>query len=81
MGNCRQSGRMYSKEEIIAMYLNQFDFLNNAVGIKSAAHVYFNTTADKLKIEEAATLIGMCKKIHPTSIRYGIKKEQSDGEM
>ena len=52
---------MYSKEEIIAMYLNQFDFLNNAVGIKSAAHVYFNTTADKLKIEEAATLIGMCK--------------------
>ena len=53
--------RMYSKEEIIAMYLNQFDFLNNAVGIKSAAHVYFNTTADKLKIEEAATLIGMCK--------------------
>ena len=53
--------RMYSKEEIIAMYLNQFDFLNNAVGIKSAAHVYFNTTADKLKIEEAATLVGMCK--------------------
>lgn len=53
--------RMYSKEEIIAMYLNQFDFLNNAVGIKSAAHVYFNATADKLKIEEAATLVGMCK--------------------
>lgn len=53
--------RMYSKEEIIAMYLNQFDFLNNAVGIKSAAHVYFNTTADSLKIQEAATLIGMCK--------------------
>lgn len=53
--------RMYSKEEIIAMYLNQFDFLNNAVGIKSASHVYFNTTADKLKIQEAATLVGMCK--------------------
>lgn len=53
--------RMYSKEEIIAMYLNQFDFLNNAVGIKSAAHVYFNTTADKLKIQDAATLVGMCK--------------------
>ena len=53
--------RMYSKEEIIAMYLNQFDFLYNAVGIKSAAHVYFNTTADKLQIQQAATLIGMCK--------------------
>lgn len=53
--------KMYSKEEIIAMYLNQFDFLYNAVGIKSAAHVYFNTTANKLKPEEAATLVGMCK--------------------
>ncbi len=53
--------KMYSKEEIIAMYLNQFDFLYNAVGIKSAAHVYFNKTADNLKIEEAATLVGMCK--------------------
>lgn len=53
--------KLYSKEEIIAMYLNQFDFLNNAVGIKTAAHTYFNTTADKLKIQEAATLVGMCK--------------------
>jgi penicillin-binding protein 1A len=53
--------RLYSKEEILTMYLNQFDFLYNAVGIKSAAHVYFNTTPDKLKIEEAAMLIGMCK--------------------
>lgn len=53
--------RLYSKEEIITMYLNQFDFLYNAVGIKSAAQVYFNTTPDKLKIEEAAVLVGMCK--------------------
>lgn len=53
--------KLYSKDEIIAMYLNQFDFLNNAVGIKSASSVYFNTTANKLKTEEAATLIGMCK--------------------
>ena len=43
------------------MYLNKFDFLNNAVGIQSAAQIYFNTTPDKLKIEEAATLVGMCK--------------------
>ena len=53
--------RMYSKEEILAMYLNQFDFLNNAVGIKSASNVYFNTTANNLNIEQAATLVGMCK--------------------
>ena len=53
--------RLYSKEEIIGMYLNQFDFNYEAVGIKSAARIYFNTTADKLKTEEAATLIGMCK--------------------
>ncbi len=53
--------RFYSKEEIIKMYLNQFDFLYNAVGIKSAAKVYFNTTADKLNIEQAAMLVGMVK--------------------
>ncbi len=53
--------KLYTKEEIIEMYLNQFSFLNNAVGINSASHVYFSTTPDKLKIEEAATLVGMCK--------------------
>ena len=56
-----QLEKYYTKEEIITMYLNQFDFLYNAVGIKSAAHVYFNTTPDKITIEQAATLIGMCK--------------------
>jgi len=53
--------RLYSKDEILLMYLNQFDFLYNAVGIKSATHVYFNTTPADVKIEEAATLVGMCK--------------------
>jgi penicillin-binding protein 1A len=53
--------RLYTKEEIMAMYLNQLDFLNNAVGIKSAAQIYFSTSPAKLKIEEAATLVGMCK--------------------
>lgn len=53
--------RYYTKEEIINLYLNKFDFLHNAVGIQSAARVYFGTTPDALKIEEAATLIGMCK--------------------
>lgn len=43
------------------MYLNKFDFLNNAVGIKTAAHTYFNREPKDLKIEEAATLVGRCK--------------------
>ena len=53
--------RQYSKKEIITMYLNRFDFLNLAVGIKSASKIYFNTTPDSLTIEEAATLVGMAK--------------------
>lgn len=53
--------RYYTKEEIVNLYLNQFDFLYNAVGIQSAAQVYFNKTPKDLKAEEAATLIGMCK--------------------
>ncbi len=53
--------RFYSKDEILKMYLNQFDFLYNAVGIKSAAKVYFNKDAADLNIEEAATLVGMVK--------------------
>ncbi len=53
--------RNYTKEEIINLYLNKFDFLNNAVGIQSAAKVYFNKKPIDLTIEEAATLIGMCK--------------------
>ena len=53
--------KYYTKEEILAMYLNKFDFLNNAVGIKTASQVYFSTTPDALKLEEAAVFVGMCK--------------------
>ena len=53
--------RYYTKEEILTMYLNKFDFLNNAVGIKTAAGTYFSKEPKDLSIEEAATLIGMCK--------------------
>ena len=56
-----QLERIYTKEEIITLYLNKYDFGNNAVGIRSAANIYFGTTPDKLKVEEAATLVGMCK--------------------
>jgi len=53
--------RLYSKDEILLMYLNQFDFLYNAVGIQSASQVYFSTTPSELKLEQAAMLVGMCK--------------------
>ncbi|MDP2387278.1 MAG: transglycosylase domain-containing protein [Bacteroidota bacterium] len=53
--------KLYTKEEIMTMYLNKFDFLNQAVGVRSAAQIYFNTTPDKLKLEEAAMLVGMAK--------------------
>ncbi len=53
--------KRYTKSEIITMYLNQFDFLFNAVGIDNAAKVYYNKPAKDLKMEEAAMLVGMCK--------------------
>jgi len=53
--------RSYTKEEIIAMYLNKYDFLYQAIGIQSAARVYFNTTPDSLNLQEAAVLVGMLK--------------------
>lgn len=51
----------YTKEEIMAMYLNKFDFLNLAVGVKSAAKIYFNVSPDSLRIEQAAMLVGMAQ--------------------
>lgn len=53
--------RVYTKEEIIKMYLNRFDFLNNAVGIKTASSVYFNKLPKDLELHEAAVLIGILK--------------------
>ncbi len=53
--------RSYTKEEIILMYLNKYDYLNNAVGIKSAAQVYFSIPPDSLKLQQSAMLVGMAK--------------------
>ncbi len=53
--------KYYTKDEILAMYLNKFDFLNLAVGIKSAAQIYFNEKPSELNIEQAAMLVGMAK--------------------
>lgn len=52
---------MYSKEEILTMYFNTVDFGSNAYGIKTACHTYFNTTPDRVTVEQAATLIGLLK--------------------
>ena len=56
-----QLEKQYTKEEIITLYLNKYDFGYNAVGIKSAAHVYFGKLPSELNVEEAAMLVGMCK--------------------
>lgn len=53
--------RYYTKEEIIALYLNYFDFLHNAVGIKTASNTYFNKEPKDLTVCESATLVGLCK--------------------
>lgn len=53
--------RNYTKDEIIAMYLNYFDFLHNAVGIKTAANTYFSKDPKDLTVTESAVLIGLCK--------------------
>lgn len=53
--------RSYTKDEILTLYLNYFDFLHNAVGVKTAANVYFGKSPKDLTLLESATLVGMCK--------------------
>ena len=53
--------RYYTKEEIMTLYLNKYDFVHHAVGIHSASRVYFGKLPSELNIEESATLVGMCK--------------------
>ncbi len=67
--------RNYTKQEIIVMYLNTVDFGSNAFGIKSAARTFFNTSADSLKLEEAAVLIGLLKA--PTKYSPRLNPENS----
>ena len=71
-----QLERYYTKEEIITMYLNYFDFLNNAVGIRNAANTYFGKEPSQLNLVESATLVGMLKgpsyynpRLHPERSR------------
>ena len=72
-----QLEKEYTKQEIITMYLNKFDFVNNAVGIKSAAQIYFGTTPSALNIQEAAMLVGMAK--NPSMFNPNRFPERSKG--
>lgn len=56
-----QLERFYTKEEILTMYLNKYDFNYDAVGIKTAANTYFGKDPSELNIQEAAMLVGMCQ--------------------
>ena len=56
-----QLEKRYTKDEILTMYLNRFDWVNNAVGIKSASKVYFNKSPIDLNVSESAMLVGMLK--------------------
>ncbi len=69
--------RYYTKEEIISLYLNKLDFVYNAVGIRSAAKVYFSKLPKDLTIQEAATLVGMCK--NPSYYNPIRRKERTEG--
>jgi penicillin-binding protein 1A len=53
--------RQYTKNEIIAMYCNVYDFGNNSVGVNSAAKTYFSKAPKDLTITESAVLVGMFK--------------------
>jgi penicillin-binding protein 1A len=72
--------KQYTKDEIIAMYLNKYDFLNRAVGIRSAARIYFGKEPKELVITEAAMLVGMLKNssyFNPLSREAKVKQRRN----
>jgi penicillin-binding protein 1A len=69
--------RQYTKQEIIAMYLNQIDFLYQAVGIRSAARIYFGKEADKLDLQECAIIVAMLKNPRQYNPNREISKDKS----
>lgn len=72
--------RRYTKEEIITMYFNEYDFLNQAVGIQSAAKIYFSKEPSELSTAEAATLVGMFKNsslYNPLKNEVGVKNRRN----
>jgi len=71
--------RQYTKQEIIAMYLNKFDFLFNAIGISSAARIYFNKDVKDLDLHESAVFVAMLKNPRQYNPHREISREKSLG--
>jgi penicillin-binding protein 1A len=72
--------RRYTKEEIITMYFNEYDFLNQAVGIESASNIYFNKAPSELNTSESAMLVGMFKNsslYNPLRNPVGVKNRRN----
>ena len=72
--------RRYTKEEIITMYFNEYDFLNQAVGIESASNIYFNKAPSQLTTSESAMLVGMFKNsslYNPIRNAEGVKNRRN----
>jgi len=69
--------RQYTKQEIIAMYLNTQDFIFNAVGIRSAARIYFGKEAKDLDVQESAILVAMLKNPRQYNPNREISKDKS----
>src|SRR5690606_9200709 len=69
--------RQYTKNEIIAYYLNTVDFVSNAYGIRSAANIYFNKEPKKLTVEESAVLIGMLQAPSRYNPRFNPERSQN----
>jgi len=72
-----QLEKRYTKDEILTMYLNRFDWVNNAVGIKSASKVYFDKAPIDLNVSESAMLVGMLK--NPSYYNPNRRMELTEG--
>jgi len=72
-----QLEKLYTKEEIIAMYFNKFDFIYGAKGIESASKVYFNKTTQELNLDESATLVSMFQNpVAYNPVKYPVVSKQ-----
>src|SRR5690606_3947622 len=69
--------RQYTKNEIIAYYLNTVDFVSNAYGIRSASNIYFNKEPKNLTVDEAAVLVGMLQAPSRYNPRFNPERSQT----
>lgn len=69
--------QQYTKQEIITQYLNEFDFIFQAIGIRSASNIYFNKEPIQLSVSESAVLVAMLKNPRQFNPHREISKEKS----